>query len=193
MTLPTVLSTVVIDPPTTLVAGAITALISMKLITRGGLPEVWRAGVIAVAFSALYSVAVGWMFFFRPDWMFVYLFDTSTQPLALLYAVFVFVCVGLGLVSALGVGLLIHLGKKGLAWASAFSCIATLVLLTYMTAAQYAKVGTTAEWQAGTAKALTDDATMMIAVNVVTAVLVLGGVTLIVLQVRRTMKGAKAS
>lgn len=192
MTLPNVLATVVIDPPTTLVVGAITALISMKLIARGGLPEVWRAGVISVIFSALYSVAVGWMFFFRPDWMFVYLFDTSTQPLVPLYAVFVFVCVGLGLVSALGVGLLIHLGKKTLAWGAAASCIATLGLLAYMTAAQYAKVGTTAEWNQGVAKALTDDATMMIAMNVVTGVLVLGGVTLIVLQVRRTMKGARS-
>lgn len=193
MTLPNVLATVVIDPPTTLVVGAVTALISSKLIARGGLPEVWRAGVIAVSFSALYSLAVGWMFFFRPDWMFVYLFDTSTKPLVPLYAVFVFVCVGLGLVSALGVGLLLHLGKKALAWAAAVSCVATLGLLTYMTASQYAKVGTTAEWQQGVAKALTDDATMVIAMNVVTGVLVLGGVTLIVLQVRRTMKGAQPS
>lgn len=191
MTLPTLLATVVIDPPTTLVVGAITALISMKLIDRGGLPEVWRAGVISVIFSALYSVAVGWMFFFRPDWMFVYLIDTSTQPLLLLYLVFVFVCVGLGLVSALGVGLLLHLKKKALAWAAALSCIATLGLLAYMTAAQYAKVGTTAEWQQGVAKALTDDATMVVAMNVVTGVLVLGGVALIALQVRRTLKGAR--
>lgn len=190
MTLPLVLSTVVIDPPTTLVVGSITALISMKLIARGGLPEVWRAAVISVAFSALYSIAVGWMFFFRPDWMFVYLLDTTTVPLVPLYAVFAFVCVGLGFVSALGVGLLVHLKKVALAWAAAISCVATLGLLAFMTASQYAKVGTTAEWQAGAAKALTDDATMVVAMNVVTGVLVVGGVTLIVLQVRRTMKAA---
>jgi hypothetical protein len=191
--MPLVLSTVVIDPPTTLVVGAVTALISTKLIARGGLPEVWRAAICSVVFSALYAVAVGWMFFFRPDWMFVYLLDTSTVPLVPLYLVFVFVCVGLGFVSALGIGLLVHLKRPALAWASASSCLATLGLLAYMTAAQYAKVGTTQEYQAGVAKALTEDGTMLVAMNVVTGVLVLGGVTLIVLQVRRTMKNAQAS
>lgn len=186
MTLPVALATVVIDPPTTLVVGAIAALVSMKLIARGGLPEVWRAGVVSVLFSALYSLAVGWMFFFRPDWMFVYLLDTAGQPLPLLYAVFVFACVGLGLLAALGVGLLLHLGRTALAWAGALSCVATLALLGYMTSAQYAKVGTTAQWLAGTAPALTDDANMVVAMNVVTGVLVLGGVALIVVQVRRT-------
>lgn len=193
MTLLPVLATAVIDPPTTLVVGAVTALISMKLITRGGLPEVWRAAMFSVIFSSLYSVAVGWMFFFRPDWMFVYLFDTSQEPLVVLYAVFVFVCVGLGLVSALGVGLLFHLKKPALAWTGALSCIATLVFLIYMTADQYSKVGTTAEYRAGLAKKLTEDGTMVVAMNVVTAVLVVGGVTLIVLQVRRTMKGPQPS
>ncbi|MCC6334855.1 MAG: hypothetical protein IT380_12825 [Myxococcales bacterium] len=192
MTPPLVLSTVMIDPPTTLVVGAVTALISMKLIARGGLPEVWRAAVFSVIFSALYSLAVGWMFFFRPDWMFVYLLDTTTVPLVPLYLVFAFACVGLGFVSALGVGLLIHLKKAALAWATALSCIATLGLLAFMTAAQYAKVGTTQDFHAGVAKALTEDSTMVVAMNVVTGVLVVGGVTLIVLQVRRTMKGAQA-
>ncbi|MEW5739836.1 MAG: hypothetical protein AB1938_12970 [Myxococcota bacterium] len=193
MTLPLVLSTVVIDPPTTLVVGSVTALISMKLIARGGLPEVWRAAIFSVIFSALYAVAVGWMFFFRPDWMFVYLLDTSKVPLVPLYLVFAFVCVGLGFVSALGVGLLFHLKKPALAWASALSCIATLGLLAFMTASQYAKVGTLQEYQAGVAKALTEDSTMVVAMNVVTGVLVVGGVTLIALQVRRTMKGVQAS
>lgn len=191
--IPSVLSTVIIDPPTTLVVGSITALISMKLINRGGLPEVWRAAIISTIFSALYSLAVGWMFFFRPDWMFVYLVDTSTLPLVPLYLVFAFVCIGLGFVSALGVGLLFHLKKTALGWLSAISCVATLGLFAFMTAEQYAKLGTTKDYHAGVAKKLTEDPTMMIAMNVVTGVLVIGGVTLIVLQVKRTMKGAQPS
>ncbi len=189
--LSTVLGTLIIDPPSMLMAGGITALISMKLISRGGLPELWHAAKIAMVFAGLFALSVAWPFFFRSDWMFCYLLDATKLPLAPLYVVFLLVCVGMALVGTLGVGLLLHLGKKGLAWAATVGCAAGWGLSTLATADQYGKVGTTAQYLAGTAPKLPDDSNMFVAVNVITGVLVVGGVVLIVLQIRRTMKGTK--
>jgi hypothetical protein len=178
------LATVLLDPPTTLMAGAILALVSMKLLPKG-LEEVWRVGQFAGAWGLVYALSVGWHFFFRTDWMFVYLFDTASVPLVPAYLVFVAICVAFGIVGGLGVGLLLHLRKTAAAWLVSLGAVASLAACFAITLDQYLKVGTTAEYLAGTAKKLTDDGSIMLANNVSPAVFGLTAVGIIVLQIRR--------
>lgn len=179
-----VLATVLLDPSATLMGGAILALISLKLLPRG-LEEVWRVGQLSAAWGGVYAVSVGWHFFFRTDWMFVYLFDTSSMARAPAYALFVAICVAFGFVGGLGVGLLVHLGKTALAAVTTVGLVATQLLLLAITFDQYAKVGTTAEYLAGTAKKLADDPTFMTFQQLAPVVFGLAAVGIIVLQVRR--------
>lgn len=178
------LATVLLDPSATLMAGAILALISMKLLPKG-LDEVWRVGQLSAAWGLVYGISVGWHFFFRTDWMFVYLFDTSSMAKAPAYVVFLAICVAFGFVGGLGVGLLLHLKKTALAWVTAVGLVVTQLVLLAITFDQYVKVGTTAEYLAGTAKKLAEDSTFMIFQNLAPVVFGLAAVGIIVLQVRR--------
>lgn len=189
----TPLATVLLDPPTTLMAGGILALISMKLISRGGLPEVWRAARFGMLFALVYAISVGWFFFQRADWMFVYLTDTTKLPLVPLYLAFTFICVGFGLLGTLGVAVLVHLGQRGLAWAAMVSAAASLVCTQVLTLDRYVVVGTTAQFLAGTAPKLSDDGTMMVWMNLSPGLFLPVAIAVIVLQVRRTLKASKPS
>ncbi len=178
------LATVILDPPATLMAGTILALISMKLLPRG-LHEVWRVAQLSAVWSLVYGLSVGWHYFFRTDWMFVYLLDTTSLPLLPTYVLFVAFCVAFGFLGGLGAGLLVHLRKTALAWLMALSTVAAQLACLAISFDQYAVVGTRAEYLAGTAKKLADDSSFMIAQNVSPAIFGLVAVGIIVLQVRR--------
>ena len=179
------LATVLIDPPTTLFGGAILALISMKLVQKKGLDEVWRVGQLSFAWGFVYALSVGWHFFFRTDWMFFYAMDTSQLPLLPFFILFVFVCAGWGALGGLSVAALVHAKKTALAWAAFASAILGFAMLLFITVDQYKHVGTRAEYLAGTARLITDDANWVMASNVSPAIFGLAAVGIIVLQVRR--------
>ena len=179
------LATVLIDPPTTLFAGGILALISYKLLRTRGIDEVWRVGQLTTAWSFVYGLSVGWHFFYRTDWMFFYAMDTSALPLVPLYVLFVFVCAVWGGLGGLAVAALIHLQKTAMAVVAFSGALFGFVLLLFITLDQYKHVGTRAEYLAGTAKLLTEDPNWVMASNVSPAIFGLAAVGIIALQIRR--------
>ncbi len=179
------LATVLIDPPTTLFGGAILALISMKLVAKKGVGEVWRVGQLSFLWGLVYALSVGWHFFFRTDWMFFYAMDTSSLPLLPLFVLFVFVCAAWGGIGGLSVAALVHAKKTGLAWLAFAGAILGFVLFLFITLDQYKHVGTRAEYFAGTAKLITDDPSWVLASNVSPAIFGLAALIIIVSQVRR--------
>lgn len=180
------LATVIIDPPTALFAGAILALVSMKLIQKRGQGELWRVAQLSAAWGALYALCVGWFFFNRTDWMFAYALDTAKVPLVPVYVTFVVVCAAWAVLGALGTGALLLLQKTGAAIAAALLAIGGFALLLYVTLDQYTHIGTRTEYLAGTAKPVMEDAVWATASNVASAIFGLAAVGIIVLQVRRT-------
>src|SRR4051794_11581409 len=105
--IPLCLATVLLDPPTTLFAGSIIALVSMKLIARDPNREIGRTAMYAVIWSVIYGLAVSYMFFVFPDWMLTYLKDASTVPLVPTFIVFVIALVVCGFAGSLATGWLI--------------------------------------------------------------------------------------
>lgn len=179
------LATVLIDPPTTLFAGAVLALISLKLIKSRGLDEVWRVGQLSALWGLIYGFSVGWHFFNRTDWMFFYAMDTTGLPLVPIYLVFLFVCAAWGAIGGLAVAALIHVKKVGLAVAGTLSIVVGFGLFLFITLDQYTHVGTTKQYLAGTAGKMTDDAAFVTATNLSPVIFGLAAVGIIVLQVRR--------
>lgn len=179
------LATVLIDPPTTLFAGAVLALISLKLIRGRGMEELWRVGQLAAAWGLVYGVSVAWHFFNRTDWMFFYAMDTSGLPLVPMYLVFLFVCSAWGALRGLAVAALIHVKRVGLAVGATLSAVVGFGLFLFITLDQYMHVGTTKQYLAGTAGKMTDDAAFVTATNISPVIFGLAAVGIIVLQVRR--------
>lgn len=179
------LATVLIDPPTTLFAGGILALISWKLVKTRGLDEIWRVGQLSAAWGLAYGLSVGWHFFFRTDWMFVYALDTSSLPLVPLYLLFLFLCATWGAIGGITVATLVHLKKPAMAWGAFGAGILGWAFFLFITLDQYKHIGTTREYLAGTAKLITDDPNWVMASNVSPVIFGLAAVGIIVLQVRR--------
>ena len=178
-------ATVLIDPPTTLFSGAILALISMKLLQKKGIDEVWRVGQLSFVWGFIYALSVGWHFFFRTDWMFFYALDTTGLPLVPIFILFVFVCAMWGAIGGLSVAALLHLKKTGLAVLAFAGAILGFVMLLLITLDQYKHVGTRQEYLSGTAKLISDDPSWVMASNVSPAIFGLAAIVIIVQQVRR--------
>lgn len=178
------LATIILDPPTTFLAGTIISLLGTKLIRKAGAVEVWKSAVLAVIWSAIYGLAVGWMYFVRPDWMFVYLMDTSKVPLLPTYLAFFVILLTFGFAGAVAGGHLVQNGKFG--WAVALTALSvfTLVMIFVLTGPQYVAMGTTAEYWAGTARKLTDDAEAMRGVNGITLGMIVGSLPILFVRVR---------
>src|SRR4051812_16786012 len=102
--IPLTLATVLLDPPTTLFAGTIIALVSAKLIARDPVREINRTALFAVIWSVIYGFAVSYMFFVYPDWMLTYLKDASTVPLVPTFIVFMLALVVCGFAGSLAAG-----------------------------------------------------------------------------------------
>lgn len=177
--------TVLIDPPTTLFAGAVLAFVSSKLIRVRGLEEVSRVGRLSALWGLIYGLSVGWHFFNRTDWMFFYAMDTSGLPLVPIYAVFLFVCAAWGALGGLAIAALLHVKKVGVAIAATSSILVGFGLFLFITLDQYTHVGTTKEYLAGVAKKMTDDAQFVTATNISPVVFGIAAVIIIVTQVKR--------
>jgi len=120
------LATILLDPPTTFMAGAIIALLSTKLIRKSGAVEVWRSATLGAAWAVVYGLAVGWMYFIRTDWMYVYLMDTTNVPLVPTYLAFFVIMLAFGAVpSASGVLIIVAGMLAGFAFSpvAAFLCL----------------------------------------------------------------------
>jgi hypothetical protein len=183
-------ATVLLDPPTTLMAGGILALISTRLIGRAGLDEVWRTALLATGWGVAWSVSVAWFFFFRTDWMFAYVLDGARVPLWPAFLVFTLVCTGFCFLGALAVGLLLHLKRTALAWAATLSAALGYLGCQLMTTTQYMAVGSYAQFLAGQAPKLADDEVMVRALTASGVAIAIFSVALIGAQVRRMVRPA---
>jgi hypothetical protein len=149
-----VFATVLLDPVTALIFGAVLALASTKLVARDPGREVWRTGVWGGAWGVFYGVCVGWMYFHYPDWMFVYLRDARTLPLVPLYVVFLVLLGVWGLLGGLAGAAFVAQGKKGWAWGLAVGAVLLIAFFFWLQGDQYVRLGTLAEYVAGTARPL---------------------------------------
>ena len=161
-----ILATVLLDPPSTLLFGTAIAVVSMKLIRANPAAALKKTVAITAAWSAWYGVCVGWFFFMRPDWMLTYLVDSSKVPLVPAFLVFWAALVGYGVVGALGTGLLVQQNKTGLAIGTVGVSAAFFGLLLFMSNPAYVKVGTFAQYFAGTAPGIEADPAMQTAMTV---------------------------
>lgn len=162
----TSLATVLLDPPSTLLFGCAINVVAMKLIAANPQATIRKTVIISAVWSAWYGVCVGWFFFMRPDWMFTYLIDTAQVPLVPAFLVFWAALVGYGVVGALATGLLVQQKKTGLAIAATVVSAVFFGLLLFMSNPAYVKVGTFAQYWAGTAPAVDADAAMKTAMTV---------------------------
>lgn len=178
------LATILLDPPTTFMAGAIIALLSTKLIRKSGAVEVWRSATLGAAWAVVYGLAVGWMYFIRTDWMYVYLMDTTNVPLVPTYLAFFVIMLAFGFAGALAVGHLVLQSKLSWAIALTVAAVFTLVMIFVLTGPQYVVIGSTKEYWAGAAKKLVDDPEAMRAVNGITIGTIAGSLPILFLRVR---------
>ncbi|MBX5483089.1 MAG: hypothetical protein IRZ16_14785 [Myxococcaceae bacterium] len=166
MHLPTLLSTVILDPPTALLFGLAFALISARLIAKDPERETSRTALIGGGWGVLYGLSVGWCFFAFPDWMLVYLKDAREVTLPIAYVVFVALCALFGVVGALANAHLLRHGRRGLAWLLTIGAVVTLACIFWLQSKQYALVGTFEAYYAGKAVPLTESKDLQRAMNV---------------------------
>ena len=179
------LVTVMLDPPSALLFGCAIATVSMKLIRANPAAALKKTVLISAAWSAWYGVCVGWFFFMRPDWMFTYLIDTAKVPLVPAFLVFWAALVGYGVVGALGTGLLVQQQKPGLAIAATPRSALFFGLLLLISNPAYVKVGTFAQYWAGSAPAVEADPTMQTALAVSGAGIGFGVLVSLVVQLKK--------
>lgn len=180
------LSTVLLDPPSTLIFGSVLAVLSGKLIRKNPQAGLKKTVALAAGWSAWYGLCVGWFFFERPDWMFVYLLDTQKVPLVPAFLAFWFIVVLYGIFGALGTGLLMQQEKKGLAVLTAAGAVLSLGFIFAITLNAYTHVGTFAQYVKDAAPALDADASMKMAMNLSGAGIVAGILVVLFLQFRKS-------
>ncbi len=149
-----ILSTILIDPQSSLLAGTILPLLAMRLIRREPEKEYTRAVLLGGAWGLVYGLAVSTMYFRYSDWMFGYMLDTRAFPVAALWPVFLAANVLSGAAGAAASASAIRSGKV---WAAALCVVGSLsCLLTVMLPHWhgYTHIGTLAEYTAGTAPQL---------------------------------------
>ena len=180
------LATVLIDPPTTLFAGGILALISWKLVKTRGLDEVWRVGAAlgGVGPGLRRSRSAGTSSSAPTGCS-----STRSTPRRCRWcrctSLFLFLCATWGAIGGLTVATLVHLKKPAMAWRAFGAGILGWAFFLFITLDQYKHIGTTREYLAGTAKLITDDPNWVMASNVSPVIFGLAAVGIIVLQVRR--------
>lgn len=188
MTLPTVLATVMIDPPSALLAGCIVGLVSFKLIQRDPEREIIKSAAYGAVWGAVYVCAVSGMYFLYPDWMFVYLRDSKSVPMIPIWIVFLLATVAAGALGALATGVLVSWRRMGFAVALTVGALLFLGLLGWLGATQYLSVGTIEQYASGKAPALTENAHAQTWMNVaggITAVLSIGMIVKRVMETRK--------
>ena len=186
--LPLTLATVMIDPPTALFAGCVLALISIKLIVRDPQREIMKTAIYAGAWSFAYVIAVSFMYVLYPDWMMVYLRDAKDVPLVPVWIVFMIACVACGVMGALSTAVLLSWKKTGLALAVTVGALVFLGLLGWLGGSQYIYVGTFAQFAAGQAPKLMENAHAQTYMNVASGITGAVSVGIIVKRVLETKK-----
>jgi hypothetical protein len=179
------LSTVLLDPPTTLIFGSALAVLSGKLIRAHPQAGLKKVVTLAAGWSAWYGLCVGWFFFERPDWMFVYLLDTQKVPLVPAFLAFWLIVTLYGVFGALGTGLLIQQQKNGLALVTAAGAVLSFGFIFAISLNAYTHVGTFAQYVKDAAPALDADASMKRAMNLSSAGIVGGILLVLFLQFRK--------
>ena len=179
------ISTVLLDPPSTLMFGSALALVSGKLIQKNPEAALKRTVAISAVWSAWYALCVGWFFFERADWMFVYLLDTQQVPLVPAFLVFLAVCVAYGVFAALGTGMLMQQKRTAFAVLSVVGAVASWAFIFKIGFTQYTHVGTYAQSLKGQVPELLADATMKMAMNISTVGIVAGILLALFVQFRK--------
>lgn len=180
-----VLSTVLLDPPSTLIFGSALAVLSGKLLRANPERALKKTAALAAGWSAWYGLCVGWFFFERPDWMFVYLLDSQKLPLVPAFLAFCAVLVAYGVFGALGTGILIQQGRRGFAVLTAVGAVLSMGFIFAITANAYTHVGTYAQYLKGEAPQIDADAAMKMAMNVSGGGIVIGILVVLFLQFRK--------
>lgn len=188
MHMPTLLSTVLLDPPTALLFGCAVALVSMKLIEKDPAREISRTALIGGGWGVLYGLGVGWCFFQNPDWMLVYLKDAAEVSLPFAYLVFLAVCGVFGAVGALANATLLLRGQRGMAWLVTAAAILTLAATFWLQWRQYFLVGTYAEYYAAKAIPLQEAKGLQLAMNVAGAISTVSAIAIFVTRYRQSRK-----
>ena len=185
---PLLLSTILVDPQTSLLAGSIIPLVAMKLIRREPQKEYGRALMMGASWGLVYGLAVSAAYFKLSDWMFGYTVDTTTFPVVALWPLFLGANVLSGVAGAAATATAIRSGKiwvAGLCVIGALCCLLT-VWLPHMDG--YSHIGTFAEYRAGTAAKFPGPPDAQSVLNLATGIMVVFSVGLIAWIVRRSLK-----
>ena len=182
------LATLLVDPQTALIAGAILPLIMTRLIHQQPEVEVPRAIMIGASWGLMYGLSVGYMYFVYSDWMFGYLVDTTKFPVLPFYFVFLASLMFCGAAGAALTAHLIRNDKTVLAYGSALGAALTLAVVWIPHWDSYSHIGTLAEWKAGTAALMPGTGTAPMGLNGAGAIATIYSVMVIVLIAKRALK-----
>lgn len=178
------IATVVLDPPTALLAGAALGVVSTRLILRAPEKEILKTVKLATAWSAFYGLCVGYLFFKQPDWMLAYLKDAREVSLLPAFVIFLAILAANGAAGAAATSFLIARGERTWAWAIVAGAALTLIGAFWLQWRQYTLVGTYAEFHTGTAQPLAKLESMKMAMNLMTAAAGIPGVLIVFSRLR---------
>ena len=183
------LATVVIDPPSVVALGAIFVLFMSRSIAAGS--PLRRSVLVGGFVGGWMALCFSFMGFKYPGWMLVYLIDPKSLPAALWVPLFVLVMTGCG---ALG-GFLAHrflaAGRRAAAFAVVGISGAIWIALFAVTMQRYVRFGSYEEWNAGTARLLSEQPAVMHDMNLVTIATAVPLVSLLALIVWRNRRAAQ--
>lgn len=182
------LATILVDPQTALIAGAIIPVLMVRLIRQQPEVESSRAVMLGAGWGAAYCVSVSYMYFAFSDWMFGYMLDTSDFPLVPFWFVFLAACAFSGAAAAAVGAYLVRTDRFPLAVLCVLGAIATLAVVWIPHWHSYSHIGTFAEYRAGTATPLPGPGTAPVGLNVAGALIAVPSVVMIVNIIRRSMK-----
>ena len=143
--------TILLDPATVFLAGALVAVASNRLLRSRGEVELDRTGLLGAAYGLWYGVVRGYFFFVYSDWMLAYLQDAGQIYKPVAYAIYLFVLTATGGAGALAVGWLLRRGRRNLALILASAGFAGVVSILFISWFQYGRLGTYEEFLQGKA------------------------------------------
>lgn len=173
------LATVLLDPPTALLAGAVLGLASFRFIAADPTREVRRTAWLGGAWGVWYGLCVGWMFFEYPGWMMAYLKDASELSLPLVYPAFLAACGLFGAMGGLTSGHLVSRRAFGWAFAFALAALALVAAVFWLQWEQYGVIGDLDDYQRGAAVPLVEHPRAMRVMNLAAIPAVAGAIVLL--------------
>ncbi len=185
------LATVLLDPPTALLAGAVLALVSSKLIALQPEREALRTTWLGAAWGVFYAGCVGWLFFTEPDWMLAYLKDAREVSLLPAFIVFAALCAAHGAFGALAVSAFIARGRLMLGVALTVAAVAVVGAVFWLQWQQYFVIGTFEAYYRGDAVPLQNDAVTQMKMNVAGGLTAVGSIAVIAWRIVQTKRLGK--